>query len=134
MKKLIPIWFITIMVLVGCSSNTQNGLDVAPKEEVHQDVIEYLDAFESSVDNYVAFLEKYYAMDTDGQLRNIGPWTENVALYNENCQKLNDAYQRNDESGYLNDADKAYWMQKYLDCTMKVLEAYDSGDAGNDYE
>lgn len=132
MKKIIIYTLLIMSILTGCGSTSvtdseEKILEPITHEEVDPDVVEYLDTFKESVDSYIKFLELYYSAPEELQLEYIGDFAKCANIYNEDCSKVNNAYQQLDEKNLLSDADKAYWIEVYTDCTMRVLEVL--GDA-----
>lgn len=127
MKKMFIYIFLIISILSGCGSAStevkEEILEPITQEEVDPDIVAYLDNFKQYVDDYIDLIEMHYSMSEEMQLANIVSWGKCVNEYNNNCITVNDAYRQLDEKGLLSDADKAYWMEVYADCTIRVLEA-----------
>lgn len=128
MKKIVIYMLLMVTILTGCGAAEVKDEVLEPftQEEVDPDIVEYLDSFEEYIDKYVGVLENYYAMSEDEQLANIGSWSKCLDEYSRNCSTVNEAYRLLDEKGLMSDADKAYWMEVYANCTMKVLEVLDN--------
>ena len=86
---------------------------------VDPELKEFLDSYEDFVDDYVAFMEKYYKNPSDLSL--LSDYSEFLQKYTEFASKVDD-YDIDDLSG----KDYDYYLEVTSRCTQKLLTIYDN--------
>ena len=87
-------------------------------DEIRPEVKEFLDAYETCMDEYVDFMEKYRNADPTSTVSMMGDYYSILARYTEFAEKI-DAF---DESE-LNHAEMAYYLEVTGRVSQKLLSA-----------
>lgn len=97
------------------TSGTQQN-DAELVDGMRKEFKEAMDSYEAVVDEYIAFMKKYNANPNDPAL--LVDYTKYMSKYTDACEKF-----KKWESGDMNDAETAYYIDVQARVSKKLLEA-----------